>query len=129
MSRDPRTYAVIGAAMEVHKQLGPGFLEAVYHQALRIEFIERQIPFAHEVSLPIFYKDQQLSAVYRADFICFDEIVVEVKAMNGLTRLEESQLLHYLKATRLKTGLLLNFGAHSLQYKRRSNDGKKPESS
>ena len=116
--RDPRTYAIIGAAMEVHRQLGRGFLEAVYHDAMAIEMANRNIPFQHEVALPIFYKGQQLSTIYRADFVCFDAIVVELKSQSRLTNIEDAQLINYLKATRFETGLLLNFGEKSLQYKR-----------
>ena len=116
--RDPQTYAIIGAAMEIHRQLGHGFLEAVYQDAAVIEFPLRKIPFEKEVSLPIRYKDILLTSHYRADFICFSEIIVEFKALSHLSSVEEAQLLNYLKATGLKRGLLINFGASSLQYKR-----------
>ena len=116
--RDPQTYAIIGAAMEIHRQLGHGFLEAVYQDAAVIEFPLRKIPFEKEVSLPIRYKEILLPSHYRADFICFSEIVVEFKALSHLSSVEEAQLLNYLKATGLKRGLLINFGASSLQYKR-----------
>ncbi|MFN2109920.1 MAG: GxxExxY protein [Anaerolineae bacterium] len=116
--RDPQTYAIIGAAMEIHRQLGHGFLEAVYQDAAVIEFPLRKIPFEKEVSLPIRYKDTLLPSHYRADFICFSEIIVEFKALSRLSSVEEAQLLNYLKATGLKRGLLINFGAPSLQYKR-----------
>ena len=116
--RDPQTYAIIGAAMEIHRQLGHGFLEAVYQDAAVIEFPLRQIPFEKEVTLPVQYKGAFLRTRYRADFVCFSEIIVEVKALSRLSSVEESQLLNYLKATGLKRGLLINFGAPSLQYKR-----------
>ncbi len=114
--RDPQTYAIIGAAMEIHRQLGHGFLEAVYQDAAVIEFSLRNIPFEKEVSLPVRYKDNLLPSHYRADFICFSEIIVEFKALSQLSSVEEAQLLNYLKATGLKRGLLVNFGASSLQY-------------
>jgi GxxExxY protein len=104
--------------MEVHKQLGHGFLEAVYQDAAVIEFRLRQIPFEKEVSLPIQYKGIRLPTHYRADFICFSDIIVELKALNTLSSTEEAQVLHYLKATGLPRALLINFGAPSLQYKR-----------
>ena len=116
--RDPRTYAIIGAAMEVHRELGAGFLEAVYHEALAVEMTGRSIPFAHEVELPIFYKGTQLATVYRADFVCFDSVVVELKALTKLGGAEEAQIINYLKTTKSEVGLLLNFGAESLEYKR-----------
>lgn len=117
-TRDPQTYAIIGAAMEIHRQLGHGFLEAVYRDAAVIEFPVRQIPFEKEVVLPIKYKGVLLPTYYRADFVCFSEIIVEFKALTRLSNVEEAQLLNYLKATGLKRGLLINFGASSLQYKR-----------
>jgi GxxExxY protein len=116
--RDPQTYAIIGAAMEIHRQLGHGFLEAVYQDAAVIEFPLRRIPFEKEVTLPVQYKGTTLPTRYRADFVCFSEIIVEFKALSRLSSVEESQLLNYLKATGLKRGLLINFGAPSLQYKR-----------
>ena len=115
---DPQTYAIIGAAMEIHRQLGHGFLEAVYQEAAVIEFPLRRIPFEREVSLPIKYKNILLSTHYRADFVCYSEIIIEFKALSRLSNVEEAQLLNYLKATGLKRGLLINFGVSSLQYKR-----------
>lgn len=104
--------------MEVHKQLGCGFLEPVYQEALAIEFSKRRIPFRREVKLPVFYKDMRLNTPYRVDFICFDEIAVELKALAHLGGTEEAQLINYLKASGRETGLLLNFGARSLAYRR-----------
>jgi len=117
-ANDPRTYAIIGAAMEVHKQLGCGFLEAVYQEALAIEFSKQSIPFRREVRLPIHYKGQLLATVYCADFICFDSVVIEVKALAHMSSTEEAQLINYLKATGYEVGLLLNFGSRSLQHRR-----------
>ena len=116
--RDPRTYGIIGAAIEVHKQLGCGFLESVYQEALAIELDLRQIPFRREVKLPVSYKGQLLLTSFYADFICFDSLVVELKALANMSGSEEAQLINYLKATRYKVGLLLSFGARSLQYRR-----------
>jgi GxxExxY protein len=115
---DPRTYAIIGAAMEVHKQLGCGFLEPVYQEALAIEFAKREISFRREVKLPIRYKGQLLLTSYCADFIGFDTVVVELKALTRLSGIEEAQVINYLKATKYEVGLLLNFGSRSLEHRR-----------
>ena len=116
--RDPQTYAIIGAAIEVHKTLGSGFLEAVYQEALAVELQRRDIPFKREVSLPIFYKGMTLSCAYRADFVCFKNVVLELKAEDALTSTDQAQILNYLKATGFERGLLINFGAKSLERKR-----------
>jgi len=118
MERDPQSHAIIGAAMEVHRELGFGFLEAVYQCALVLEFQDRQIPFRAEVALPVRYKGKLLTCGYRADFICFEDFLIETKAIAELTRVDDAQLINELKATRLQRGLLLNFGAPSLQFKR-----------
>jgi len=104
--------------MEVHRELGPGFLEAVYQEAFARELTKQGIPFRAEVEVPVFYKGQKLSTSYRADFVCFDSIIVEVKALGQLTGIEESQVINYLKATDHSIGLLMNFGVRSLQHKR-----------
>ena len=116
---DPETYAVIGAAMEVHKVLGCGFLETVYQQAMGKELKAREISFSKETQFPVSYKGEILDCYYQADFICFGSIIVELKALDALSGKHESQLLNYLKATGHKRGLLINFGQKSLQYKRR----------
>ncbi len=116
--RDERTYAIIVAAMEVHKELGCGFLEAVYQEALEIEFITREISFKSQPFVEIAYKGKSLNKTYQQDFVCYDEVIIEIKAISGLSGIEESQIINYLKATRLKVGLLINFGSKSLEHKR-----------
>src|SRR5208283_93624 len=115
---DPKTHAIIGAAMEVHRQLGPGFLEAVYQEALAIEFSARAMPFARQAELPVHYKGVRLNCTYRADFVCCSQVIIELKAMKAIGGLEQAQLLNYLKATCLDRGLLLNFGCARLEFKR-----------
>ncbi len=104
--------------MEVSNELGSGFLEAVYQEALQIEFALRDIPNSRQPLLSITYKDQLLEKAYRPDFICYGKVIVEVKALKELSGTEESQVLNYLKATSLPLGLLINFGSPRLEWKR-----------
>jgi len=124
---DKQTYAIIGAAMAVHTELGHGFLEAVYQEALEYEFIERGIPYSREHELPIHYRARKLKTTYRADFICYGEVIVELKALQQLTGVEKAQVINYLKASRLPKALLLNFGAPQLEYKRFAGKNKTPQ--
>ncbi len=101
---DPKSYAVIGAAMEVHNTLGQGFLEAVYQEALELELTARQIPHLRESDLPILYKGHRLRTQYRPDFICYDYLIVELKAVARLTEIEEAQVLNYLNAPSSPSG-------------------------
>jgi GxxExxY protein len=113
------TYALVGAAMEVYNQLGNGFLEPVYQEALSIELKWRDIPFAEQQPLQIFYKGQELRQKYIPDFIAYDTIIVEIKAIKQLGTVEEAQILNYLKATGFRLGLLVNFGFPGrMQWKR-----------
>lgn len=118
MERDIQSHAIIGAAMEVHRELGRGFLELVYQTARSLEFQERGIPFKAEVALPVRYKGKLLTCGYRADFVCFENFLVEIKAITKLTTADDAQLLNELKATAYQRGLLLNFGSRSLEVKR-----------
>ena len=111
-------YQLIGAAMEVHNELGPGFLEPVYQESLALEFRLREIQFRKEEPLNIKYKEFELSKRYIADFVCFDCIIVELKAHSELLSVHSAQTLNYLKATGFKVALLINFGTSKLQYKR-----------
>ncbi len=118
-------YKIIGACIEVHKELGCGFLEAVYQEALCVEFERQGLPFLREQQLRITYKGLVLSKYYIADFICYDKIILELKALTELTSQHISQTLNYLKATELKLALLINFGEQSLKYKRVINEHSK----
>ena len=115
---DEETYKIIGAAMEVHRHLGCGFLEAVYGDALTIEFTNRNIPFEREKLINIKYKDTTLEHYYVADFVCYDSIIVELKAVTELNKTFEAQVLNYLNATGYESGLLINFGELSLKHHR-----------
>lgn len=112
------SYAIVGAAMEVHSSLGCGFLESVYQEALEWELSERRIPFAAQVPISVSYKDRLLRKQFVADFLCFDQIIIEIKAPSQLTRSDIAQPLHYLKATGLALAMLMNFGAESFEWKR-----------
>ena len=103
--------------MTVHRKLGTGFLEAIYQSALAKEFELNGIPFEREKRINVFYRDE-LIGHYIADFVCYDEVIVELKALSKVSTIEEAQVINYLKASNLKRGLLINFGARSLQHKR-----------
>lgn len=112
-------YAIVGAAMAVYNMLGPGFLEAVYQEALEIELKRRGIPFVAQHPIKVFYDGILLKSSYIADFLAHEEIIIEIKALKRLTSREEAQLLNYLKATGKTVGLLINFGAEGdLDWKR-----------
>jgi GxxExxY protein len=112
-------YAIIGSAIYVHKELGPGFLEAVYHEALQVELTSRGIPYVSKKMILIKFKGHYLRKRYEADFICYDKILVEIKAQSILTSVDEAQLINYLKASGIKVGVLINFGSFPrLEWKR-----------
>lgn len=115
------SYAIIGAAMEVHRTLGQGFVEEVYQQALKIEFSYRNIPYLSQAPLEIDYKGTILEKKYFADFFCFEDIIVEIKAVSTILPEHEAQIINYLKASNVQLGLLINFGEKNLTYKRYIN--------
>jgi GxxExxY protein len=115
---DPQTYAILGACMAVHNELGPGFLETVYQEALEIELTRRGIPFVREKRLVIWFTGIALRTPYDADFFCYDSVILELKALSELISKHHAQTIHYLKATRCERGLLVNFGAPRLEYRR-----------
>ncbi len=114
--------------MEVHRQLGPGFLEAIYQNALELEFALRGIGFQPQHPLTVAYKGHSLGT-YRADFVCFEPVLVEIKAITELTRTDYAQIIHYMRATGITTGLLMNFGSPSLQYQRLTTQQDRPTQS
>jgi GxxExxY protein len=111
-------FAIVGACMAVHNELGSSFLEPVYQEALALEFHKRGVPFSKEHRLEIYYKESLLEKKYYADFLCYDQIVVELKACSGLTDQHTAQALNYLSALKLNLALLVNFGTPRLQWKR-----------
>lgn len=115
------SYAIIGAAMEVHNELGSGFVEAVYQEAFEIELEDRNIPFLAQSPIEIYYKKKLLKKKFYADFFCNDDIIVEIKAVSQILPEHEAQILNYLKATNVQLGLLINFGESSLKHKRLLN--------
>ena len=115
---DPQTYAIIGAAMEVHRQLGHGFLESVYQEAMAMEMTEKGIPFEREVHLTIYYKGKPLKCKFKADFVCYGDVILETKALSDITGTHRAQTINYLAATRKHRGLIVNFGLPSLRYER-----------
>jgi GxxExxY protein len=112
------SYLIVGACMDVHSNLGPGFLEAVYAEALMLEFEERDIPYEINKEITIHYKGKPLRKKYYADFLCYDKIIIELKAAENLTPAYTSQVLNYLQATKMKLGILANFGEPSFHYDR-----------
>jgi GxxExxY protein len=112
-------YWIIGCAMDVHRTLGPGFLEGVYADALALELKRKGIPFERERRFPVVYKGIKLERGYVADMVCYSKIILELKAINILAKREEAQLLNYLKVTGMKLGILVNFGSiGNLEWKR-----------
>ena len=115
-----QSYAINGAAMNVYNALAHGFLEAVYQEALELEFIKRGIPYEREKELKIFYEGKDLRQTYKADFVCYGDIIVELKAVAHLDDSHRSQVFNYLKATGFKLGLLYNFGHYNgLEWERK----------
>ena len=115
---EKETYKIIGLTQDVHNELGSGFLEVVYHDALEIEFKRSKVPYKREFPISIYYKNEKLNRTYYADFYCYDKIIVEIKATKNITDIDYAQILHYLKATNKRLGLLINFGESSLKVKR-----------
>jgi GxxExxY protein len=112
------SFAIIGACMKVHTELGVGFLEAVYQEALEREFTKRNIQLERQKKLSIYFDGQRLNKYYIADFVCYGSIILELKVAQRFSESQFRQLQNYLKATNKKLGILINFGAPSLQYKR-----------
>ncbi len=113
------SYAVIGACFNVYKEMGSGFLEAVYQECLEIEFSEKQIPFESQKELQLKYHDQILKQTYKPDFICYNKIIVEIKALSKIMDEHRAQILNYLNGSGFKLGILVNFGHNpKLEYER-----------
>lgn len=119
--RDKKSYAIISACMEVHRILGTGFMEKVYQDALEVEFKRRNIPYEREKIFKITYKDVELQHVFQSDFVCYNEYIVELKAVKELNDIFRAQVINYLHASGLKHSLLINFGETSLKYERYIN--------
>lgn len=106
------SYLIQGAVFEVYKEMGNGYLEAVYQECLEIEFSKNNIPFVSQKNLEIKYKGDKLNQTYKPDFILFDKIIVEIKGVKIIAKEHQAQVLNYLKATGLKLGLVINFGSY-----------------
>jgi GxxExxY protein len=111
-------YAIIGAAMEVHREKGCGFSEPVYQECMEIELADRNVPAEAQKEMKISHKGRLLKKTHMADFVAYGKMIVELKALDKLTSREESQVINYLKSSGLEVGVLINFGAHSLEWKR-----------
>jgi GxxExxY protein len=112
------TKVIINSSYKVYNYLGSGFLEKVYCEALEIEFHNNSILFKRENEIPIYYKNIKLNCLYKADFVCYNQILIEVKAVKYIDAIHYAQILNYLKATKLKIGLIINFGGKELEIKR-----------
>lgn len=112
------SYKIIGACMKVHRGLGAGFLEAIYEEALKKEFVKMEIPFENQVKLQVYYEGKKLNKYYKVDFICYDNIIIEIKAVSQVPDACYAQIKNYLSATKKELGMLINFGQPSLAYKR-----------
>lgn len=121
IKKEPKTYSIIGAAMEVHKVLGCGFSERVYQEALEKEFIRQSIPYEREKPLKVNYKGEMLSAEFVPDFVCYDSVIVELKAVEQLEDLHRAQTINYTHVANMNVALLINFGAKLLEYERLYN--------
>ncbi len=115
---EQETFKIIGAAMTVHKGLGAGFLESVYQEAFELELRNHQIPFETQKKLMVYYQDKPLKKYFVADFICYENIIVEIKSSSFLHKAGEAQTINYLKSIKAPVGLLINFGQSSLTWKR-----------
>ena len=107
---EAETFAIRGAVYEVYREMGSGFLEAVYQECLQREFLQQGIPFQAQVELALAYKGESLTQTYRPDFICYDRIIVEIKAVKEIGPEHRAQVYNYLRATGIRLGLLVNFG-------------------
>ena len=112
------TYKLIGLCMKVHRELGCGFLEPVYQEAFEMLLKAEGVPYQRERLLPIYFMGQKLTKEYFADFVCYDKIILEFKAVSSLTAAHEAQLMNYLKASKMRMGLLCNFAEASFVYRR-----------
>jgi len=115
---EDQTFQIIGACMEVHKQLGNGFLESVYEEALEREFIKRNIPYLRQHKLSLFYDGKPMDKYFKADFLCYQSIILEIKAVSFLIKDMQKQTINYLHSSNMQVGLLINFGESSLKWKR-----------
>jgi GxxExxY protein len=121
---EQETYKIIGVCMKVHRSLGSGFLESVYQEALEKEFKSQQIEFQRQLKLRLMYNGEPMKKYFVADFVCYEKIILEIKAATFLIKDSEAQLINYLKSTELPVGLLVNFGQKSLVWKRFINTPK-----
>lgn len=112
------SYKIIGAAMEVHRLLGCGFVEAIYQEALEKELALREIPFEREKELTVSYKGNTLTKTFKADFVCYNKIILELKAVRAFTDEHYAQIYNYLRASGMDLGILINFGTASIEYER-----------